>query len=79
MMKPAIPPVRGTLHRALSEGCSMWAPAVPQVGKLSQAAHQLDAVIDAPRLTGSGSDEESATTAAGVNPQGLFSAHQAKN
>lgn len=39
-MKPAIPPVKGTLRKAFSEGCSMWAPVVLPIGKSSQAAHR---------------------------------------
>lgn len=82
MMKPANPPVRGTLHKALSEGCGMWAPVVVPVRKSSQAERQVDqvdAVSDDPLLAGSRSGEGSAATAAGINPQGLFSAHQSKN
>lgn len=64
MMKPAIPPVRGTLHKALSKGCGMWMPVVPPVGKSSQAERQIDQVdtvdtaADDPQLAGSRSDEE---------------------
>ena len=68
MMKPVIPPVRDALHKALSEGCSMWAPVVPPVEKANQAADRVDSVMDGCRLPGSESDEESAATAAGINP-----------
>ena len=67
-MKPAIPPVRGTLHKALSEGCRMWTPVALPVDKSSQAAHQVEAITETPRLAGSGNAEESAATAAGINP-----------
>ena len=67
-MKPAIPPVRSTLHKAWSEGCRMWAPVVLPVEKSSQAAHQVGVVTNAPLLTSTGNDKESAATAAGINP-----------
>lgn len=67
-MKPANPPIKGMLHKASSKGCSMWAPVVLPVGKSNQAAPPVEAVLDAARLADSGSDEESAATAAGINP-----------
>jgi len=69
MTKPAIPPGRGTLHKASSEGCNMWAPVVQPVRKSNPAAHPVGTVMnEAPRLVDSGSDAESAATVAGVNP-----------
>ena len=71
MMKPVIPPVGGALHKALSEGCGMWSPALPRIGKTNQAARQVEAQVvmdDAPPLAESGSGETSAATAAGISP-----------
>ena len=68
MMKPAIPPVRSTLHKAWSEGCRMWAPMVLPVKKSSQVADRVGAVTNDPLPTGTGNDKESAATAAGINP-----------
>ena len=79
-MKPVIPPLRGIVHKALSEGCSMWAPVVLPVGKSNLAEHQAEVVKDATRIVNSVSNVEleSAATAAGKNPPDLFSAHQSK-
>ena len=65
-MKLLTPPRRGMLHKALSEGCGMWTPVVLPVK-------------NDPLPAGSGNGEESSAMADGMNPQGLFSAHQSQN
>lgn len=79
MMKPANPPVRGTLHKASSKGCGMWTPVVQPVGASGQTECQADTVMENPRLACSRKAEVSAATAAGIKPHGLSSAHQSKD
>lgn len=75
-MKPAIPPVRGALHKALSEGCCMWMPVVLPIGKSGLAAHQVDAPKDAPQGAGSGIGKGSAAKEVEVDSLDLFAAYQ---
>ena len=61
-MKPEIQPVRGKLHKALAEGCSMWAPVL-SAGRPSHTAQEPGAAIDAPQIAGSSeSTDEAAAT-----------------
>jgi len=81
-MKSGIPPVRGALHKALSEGCRMWAPVVPPIGKLTQAGHREGMGIDALRaiepVIEPVSHGELPAAISGFDSQILFPTHQSE-
>ena len=57
-MKQLISPPSGTTYMALSEGCSLWAPVLPQAAD-STLEHPPVSPKGGTRLAGSGSDRES--------------------